>query len=112
MLTDVLFNYFLNVKQLSGALTIYLVADLRNLARSGKASVSLKDLEAPIQVDKVLDAIRANKSTLIESGDYPELESRLEILDKMYENYPKFLAMILGDKMKTAMVEFVDETCK
>ncbi len=93
-------------------MTIYLVADLRNLARSGKASVSLKDLEAPIEVEKVLDAIRANKDTLIESGDYPELESRLEILEKMHNNYPKFMVMLLGKKGKTQLVEFVDETCK
>jgi len=92
---------------LSGALTIYLVADLRALARKGKASVGIDALEPPISVNDVLALIKENKTALIESGDYDdELESRLVAMENLHTHSGGVFGRLVGKR--TYMVEFVD----
>lgn len=93
-------------------MTIYLVADLRDLARSGKTSIHLKDLEAPINIETLMDSIQSNKDALIDSGDYPDLESRLLTLEKLHNLSGGVFSWFLADAMKTKLVDFVDTDCK
>ncbi|GFH44379.1 hypothetical protein CTEN210_00853 [Chaetoceros tenuissimus] len=97
---------------LSGALTIYLVADLRELARKSEATVPIEELEPPIQVNKVLDLIKDNKDALIKSSGYDEeLEGRIVAL----ENLTKHLTSNMMSKFvgkATNLIEFVDVNAK
>jgi len=91
---------------LNGALTIYLVADLRALARAGKATVELKDLEAPIGTDKVLSIIKDNVDNLISSEELKEdLEGRLHALEALNQRTTGLFGKGQGS---TVLVEFVD----
>lgn len=93
---------------LSGALTIYLVADLRALARKGKATVSIEELQPPITVNKMLELIKENKHNLIDSGDYDdELEGRIVALENLSRHSNRVLSNFVGKK--TRLVEFVDK---
>ncbi len=98
---------------LSGALTIYLVADLRDLARSGKASIGVEELEAPVDLDRVLALIKDNKEALKASGAYDEIEERLAALDNLkLHNSNGVLNALLGQLGKASVVEFVDINAK
>ena len=91
---------------LNGALTIYLVADLRDLARAGKATVELKDLEAPIGTEKVLSVIKDNVDNLISSEEYKQdLEGRLHALEALSQHKT---GMFGNGQGSTKLVEFVD----
>lgn len=93
---------------LSGALTIYLVSDLRALARKGKATVGIEDIQPPISINKILDLIKANKSNLINSGDYDdELEGRIAALENLTRHSKGMLSNVIGKK--TRLVEFIDK---
>ena len=96
---------------LSGALTIYLVADLRDLARAGKATVTLEDLEPPISIHKVLGIIKENKEALKESGAYVDIEERLTALEnlKLHNNFG-IMNTLLRETVR--VVEFVDVNAK
>lgn len=88
-------------------LTIYLVADLRALARKGKATVDIDALQTPVAVDTVLELIKNNTKKLIESGDYDdELEGRLVALENLNRHASGFLSSMIGKR--TNLVEFVD----
>ena len=94
---------------LSGALTTYLVADLRDLARKGKATVPLKDLEAPIDLDKVLQILKDNKEALKASGSYEEIDERLTALDNLkLHNSNGLINTLMSQLSKATVVEFVD----
>lgn len=98
---------------LSGALTIYLVADLRDLARQGKATVGLEELEAPVDLDKVLAILEQNKDALKASGAYEEIEERLAALKKLKLHNPNgILNALVGQIAKARVVEFVDTNAK
>ena len=98
---------------LSGALTIYLVADLRDLARKGKATVGLEELEAPVDLDKVLAILEENKDALKESGAYEQIEERLAALKNLKLHNPYgILNTLVGQIAKARVVEFVDTNAK
>lgn len=98
---------------LSGALTIYLVADLRDLARSGKATVDLKALEPPVAIDKVLGILKDNKKLLEESGAYPDIEERLTALENLRLHNSNYLInALIGQSEKARVVEFADVNAK
>lgn len=98
---------------LSGALTIYLVADLRDLARLGKATVDLEALEAPIDIMKVLEILKENKETLKESGAYEDIEERLTALENLkIHNTNAILDIFASQNGKAKLVEFVDVNAK
>lgn len=83
------------------------MADLRALAKKGKATVDIEALQPPISVTKVLELIKENKTALIESGEYDdELEGRLAALDNLHLHSNGFLGKIIGNKTK--LIEFVD----
>ena len=93
---------------LSGALTIYMVADLRALARKGKATVGIEELQPPITINKILELIKANTRNLVDSGDYDnELEGRIAALENLTRHSNSMLSNVVGKK--TRLVEFIDK---
>jgi len=97
---------------LSAALTIYIFADLRDLARGGAASFSLEESEAPLGAEKMIEMIKANKEALMASGSYDDLESRLRTLARLHGEQEKkgILDTVLGKNggKEAQLVEFVD----
>lgn len=69
---------------ISGSLSIYILSDLRDLARSGSASLPIEDLEAPMTAKKFLEILKANEDSLKASGNYEGLEERLRMLEKTH----------------------------
>jgi len=101
------------VMMLSGALSIYLVADLRNLARTGKATIPLEDLEGPIEIEKVLSHLKDNVETLKASGDYEDIEEQLKALESLkLHNSAGVLSNLLGGSRKSTLLEFGDKDSK
>ena len=95
------------IVMLSGALTIYIVADLRELARNNKATVPLEELEAPITMEKVLTVFKDNKESLKESGN-DGIEERINALENLkVHNSVGFLGNLFGGN-QAEVVEFVD----
>ena len=96
------------IVMLSGALTVYLVADLRDLARQGKATVDIKDLEPPISLDKILSILKENKTALKECA-YEDIEERLTALENLRLHNPvAILNTVFGSSGKVRVVEFED----
>jgi hypothetical protein len=94
---------------LSGALTIYLVADLRDLARKGNATVGLEELEAPIPMQKMMLLLRDNKQALKDSGSYDDIEEQLNALENLkLHNSNGILGNLMGSSTKMRVAEFVD----
>jgi hypothetical protein len=78
------------------------------LARKGKATVSIEELQPPITVNKMLELIKENKHNLIDSGDYDdELEGRIVALENLSRHSNRVLSNFVGKK--TRVVEFVDK---
>lgn len=101
------------ITMLSAALTIYLVADLRDLARLGKATIDLEALQPPIDILKVLEIIKDNKETLKDSGAYKDIEERLTALENLkIHNSNAILDIFTGQNGKAKLVEFVDVNAK
>jgi len=96
----------------SAALSVYIFADLRALARDDKSSLSMEDFEPPMDIEKMTLAIEANKEALKSSMTpvaYDEVESMSRALALMHGNKNGgIMSAIFGKIEGTQLVEFVD----
>lgn len=98
------------VSMLTGALVIYLFADLRDMARKGEILVSLRDLEPPLTAQQVIKIIGGNEQALSKRAiDHENLKKRLEALNSMKDR-GKFLNFFHGTskESQTILTHFVD----
>ena len=97
-----------SMEMLSGALTIYVFADLRDLARRGDATVGLEALEPPVSASTVLKALKDNKEIMMQSGNYEDLENRISALENIFLHQNNILGNIMGSNTELELVEFED----
>eukprot|EP00586_Coscinodiscus_wailesii_P020803 CAMPEP_0172516986 /NCGR_PEP_ID=MMETSP1066-20121228/280710_1 /TAXON_ID=671091 /ORGANISM="Coscinodiscus wailesii, Strain CCMP2513" /LENGTH=150 /DNA_ID=CAMNT_0013298713 /DNA_START=91 /DNA_END=540 /DNA_ORIENTATION=+ len=105
-----------SMEMLAGALTMYIFADLRDMARDGLLEgTSLQDLEAPMTSGQMLEAIKRNKDALVSSKDYEDLEQRITSLEGLEKGDGKdggLLSNVFGRNKEAKLVEFVDTDAK
>ena len=74
------------MEMLTGALVIYLFADVRELAREEDSSLSLHDLDPPLTSATVLEHVQSNDEALKERAlDHENLRLRLEAMRHIVE---------------------------
>jgi hypothetical protein len=74
-----------SMEMVTGALLIYLLADIRELARNGKLpGTCVEDMQPPLTIERTVEIIQANKHALQERAiDHQDLEKRLQTLNSI-----------------------------
>lgn len=112
-----------SMEMVAAATIIYIVADLRDMARKGKLSDETDNavpdyLEVPLTTAAMMDAIEANKDHLVATGSYPNIEDQVVALNQIYKHSESddqngLLAMFLTQsKKQSQVVDFQDKNCK
>mmetsp|Transcript_18383 Transcript_18383/g.28385 ORF Transcript_18383/g.28385 Transcript_18383/m.28385 type:complete len:465 (-) Transcript_18383:406-1800(-) len=101
------------IEMLTGALLIYVFADLREMARGGELSTPISDFEPPILIDNVVKSISNNKEALEKrSFDHESLKERLHALNDASQNWKyqtSFPGSLFDNSKKTVLAHFHDE---
>lgn len=97
---------------ISAALSVYVFADLRALARDSETRISLEDFNLPMNLGEVMQAIETNKEALRESMSpraYAEVEEMCRTLAQLHGNKNGgMMSAIFGKSEESQLVEFVD----
>mmetsp|Transcript_53 Transcript_53/g.108 ORF Transcript_53/g.108 Transcript_53/m.108 type:complete len:462 (-) Transcript_53:62-1447(-) len=100
-------------EMLTGALLIYVFADLREMSRRGELTTHITELEPPILIDNVVRSIQNNKEALEKrSIDHEGLEERLRVLKDDCENMKlnnNFAESLFASSKRTLLTHFHDE---
>lgn len=98
------------------ALSVYVFADLRELARDSKTSISLDDFTPPMNLAAVMQAIETNKEALKESMSptaYEEVEEMSRTMVHLHSaKNGGIMNAILEKNEDSQLVEFVDIECE
>ena len=112
-----------SMEMVAAATIIYIVADLRDMARKGKLSDDKTEdtstvpdfLEVPLTTAAMMDAIEANQDHLVATGSYPNIEDQVVTLNQIYkhsksEDQNGLLNMFLTQsKKQSQVVDFQDK---
>eukprot|EP00555_Chaetoceros_dichaeta_P014941 CAMPEP_0198256354 /NCGR_PEP_ID=MMETSP1447-20131203/6289_1 /TAXON_ID=420782 /ORGANISM="Chaetoceros dichaeta, Strain CCMP1751" /LENGTH=538 /DNA_ID=CAMNT_0043942983 /DNA_START=79 /DNA_END=1695 /DNA_ORIENTATION=+ len=94
------------------ALSVYVFADLRELARDSKTGISLEDFTPPMTLVEVMQSIETNKEALKESmspAAYEEMEEMSRTMVQLHSiKNGGIMNAILGKSEESLLVEFVD----
>ena len=90
---------------MTGALIIYLFADIRELSRKEQISIPLADLEAPMSSQQILEVIKNNVEDLRKHAIDPEdLAKRLSMLKSIQSNEGSMFNLLFGGSKKSVTV--------
>jgi len=101
--------YMESMEMISSSLIIYILADLRDMAREGElGDVTLSQLEPPQTLGAVMERINSSKDVLQKQGGYENLQEQLLALEKICQRKGGgVLASFLGEKT-SRLLQFVD----
>lgn len=103
------------MEMLTGALIIYIYADVRALAREGELKVTattIEELEPPMTGEEMLERIKVNGEALAKRAiDHSELEKKLADLSLIggTSQGGSFMNLFKADRQASKLTNFVDD---
>jgi hypothetical protein len=100
------------IAMMTGSLIIYVLADLRDMAREGEIDVPLGDLSPPLTASQVLAKIQGNEEALAKRAyDHEDLKKRLLALTSLQEHESSLFRQLYSTQTKesTVMTHFCDD---
>lgn len=96
---------------LTGALIIYLFADIRDMARAGELSLTLDDLQPPLTSQEILTRIKGSQEALEKKAiNCEDLQNRLDAIKNIKAHNTSTFGRMFGTKdHNVIMTNFMDD---